>query len=107
MSKYHNVNLEALGSGVIVAPIFVEEKIINDLGISTKASHQKSERVWKGESEVVRVGPDVKGLKEGDRVYINMSTNHKIAFEHAGHSLLWTLEPVVFAKITAKSKIVM
>lgn len=107
MSKFHNVNLEPIGYGVILFPILEEEQIITANNISTKASHDKSEQIWRGECEVVRVGPKVEFLKEGDRVYMNMETRNKVPFMHKKHTLLWTVEAAVFARITAESKIIM
>ena len=107
MSKFHNVNLEPLGYGVILSPILEEEKIITANNISTKATHAKSEQIWRGECEVVRVGDKVEYLKPGDKVYMNMETRNKVPFLHKKHQLLWTVEAAVFAKITAESKIIM
>lgn len=106
MSKYDNVNLEPLSSGVILAPIFVEESIITADNISKKASFDKKEKIWKGECEVVRVGPDVKELTPGERVYVNITSRNRIAFEHKGHELLWTVEPAIFARIKPDSGII-
>lgn len=107
MGKFDNVNLEALGYGVILSPIEVKESLVTANNISTKATHDKHEFLWKGECEVVRVGPDAKKVKVGDKVYMNIASRNKLPFEHKGHKLIWTVEDAIFAKITPESKIIM
>lgn len=101
MELYKNINLAPLGYGVILKPIEVRESLITGSGISLKADIKKTQEfIWKGECEVIKVGPEVSDLKPGDKVYMNLSTSHKLPFEHKGEKYLWTLAQAVFAKIT-------
>lgn len=102
MDLYNDINLAPLGYGVILKPIEVREALVTGTGLMLKpeAAQKTHEFVWKGECEVIKVGPNVEDLKPGDKVYMNLSTSHKLPFEHQGKKYLWTLAQAVFAKIT-------
>lgn len=99
MDKYKDINLEPFGHGVIVVPIEVKQSLITPGGLSTTNKFEKEEFVWKGECEVVKVGPSVEDLKPGDKVFMNLGTTHKLPFEHKGKKMIWTLAQALFAKI--------